>query len=158
MQMMNRIRRLYKTSQRMEQELGRWPTPEEVAGETDLEPQEVRFMIRASSQPVSLQKPVGEEEDSELGDFVVGELVDAPPEAMRQESLAEHVEEALATLTPRQARILSLRFGLQGHQTYTLKEVGEKFGLTRERIRQIQNQALKHLRDCGQTSPLSDYV
>jgi RNA polymerase primary sigma factor len=158
MQMMNRMRHLYKTSQRMEQELGRWPTPEEVARETDLDPREVRFMIRASSQPVSLQKPVGEEEDSELGDFVVDELVDAPPEVMRQESLAEHVEEALATLTPRQARILCLRFGLQGHQTYTLKEVGERFGLTRERIRQIQNQALKHLRDCGQTSPLSDYV
>jgi RNA polymerase primary sigma factor len=158
MQMMNRMRRLYKTSQSMEQELGRWPSPEEVAREMDLELREVRFIIGAASRPVSLQKPVGEEEDSELGDFVVDELVDTPPEAMRQDSLAEQVEQVLAMLTPRQARILRLRFGLHGHEVFTLKEVGERIGLTRERIRQIQNQALQRLTDSGAASPLCDYV
>jgi RNA polymerase primary sigma factor len=158
MQMMNRMRQLYKASQRMGQELGRWPTPEEVAREMDLEPREVRFIIGASRQPVSLQEPVGEEVDSELGDFVMDELVDAPPEAMRRESLTDQVAQALETLSPREARILCLRFGLQGHRSYTLKEVGERFGLTRERIRQIQNQALQRLRNSSQAGLLRDYV
>jgi RNA polymerase primary sigma factor len=157
MQMMHRMGRLYKTSQRMEQELGRWPTPEEVAREMDLEPREVRFILGASSRPISLQTPVGEE-DGELGDFVVDELVDTPPEALRQDSPGEQVEQVLATLTPRQAQVLRLRFGLQGYQVCTLKEVGERFGLTRERIRQIQNQALRQLRHSGEASPLCDYA
>lgn len=158
MQMMARMRRVYRISQRMEQELGHWPTPEEVAREMDVEPREVRFIIAASYWPVSLQMPVGEEEDSELGDFVVDELVDTPPEAVRQESLAEQVEQVLATLTPRQAQVLRLRFGLQGHQVCTLEEVGERYGLTRERIRQIQNQALQELRDSSRIGVLCDFA
>jgi len=158
LQMMTRMRRLYRTSQRMEQELGRWPTPEEVAEKMDVEPREVRFMIQAYCQPLSLQKPVGEEEDSELGDFIADQLLDPPEEAMKQDSLAEQMAQVLDTLTPREARILRLRFGLQADRSYTLKELGERFGLTRERIRQIQNEALQRLRHSSRARPLRDYL
>jgi len=157
-QMMARMRRLYKTSQLMEQELGRWPTPEEIAAEMDLEPREVRFMIQASCDPFSLQKPVGENEDSELGDFIAGELMDTRTEAVRRELLAEQMAQALDSLTPRQARILRLRFGLQGDRSYTLKEIGERLGLTRERVRQIQNETLQRLRHSSQAALLRDYL
>jgi len=157
-QMSARIRGLYKTSQLMEQELGRRPTPEEIAEEMELEPRKVRLMLQASYQPLSLEKPVGEEEDSELGDFIEDELIDSPAEAVGQGLLAERLEQVLDTLTPREARILRLRFGLQDGHSYTLKEVGEKFGLTRERIRQIQNEALRRLRHPRRSRLLRDYL
>jgi len=157
-QMSARIRGLYKTSQLMEQELGRRPTPEEIAEQMELEPRKVRLMLQASYQPLSLEKPVGEEEDSELGDFIEDELIDSPAEAVGQELLAERLEQVLETLTPREARILRLRFGLQDGHSYTLKEVGEKFGLTRERIRQIQNEALRRLRHPRRARLLRDYL
>jgi RNA polymerase primary sigma factor len=155
-QMSARIRGLYKTSQLMEQELGRRPTPEEIAEEMQLEPRKVRLMLQASYQPLSLEKPVGEEEDSELGDFIEDELIDSPAETVGQGLLAERLEQVLDTLTPREARILRLRFGLQDGHSYTLKEVGEKFGLTRERIRQIQNEALRRLRHPRRSRQLRD--
>jgi len=157
-QMSARIRRLYKTSQLLEQELGRWPTPEEIAEQMDLEPQKVRFMIQASCQPISLENPVGEEGDSELGDFIADELFDSPSETLRQKLLAEQLEQVLDTLTPREARILGLRFGLRGNRSYTLKELGEIFGLTKERIRQIQNEALRRLRHPSRARLLHDYL
>ncbi len=157
-QMSARIRGLYKTSQLMEQELGRRPTPEEIAEEMELEPRKVRLMLQASYQPLSLEKPVGEEEDSELGDFIEDELIDSPADAVGQGLLAERLEQVLDTLTPREARILRLRFGLQDGHSYTLKEVGEKFGLTRERIRQIQNEALRRLRHPRRSRLLRDYL
>ena len=157
-QMSARIRGLYKTSQLMEQELGRRPTPEEIAEEMNLDPRKVRLMLQASYQPLSLEKPVGEEEDSELGDFIEDELINSPAEAVGQELLAERLEQVLSTLTPREARILRLRFGLQDGHAYTLKEVGEKFGLTRERIRQIQNEALRRLRHPRRARLLRDYL
>jgi RNA polymerase primary sigma factor len=158
LQMTNHIRRLDKASRRLEQELGRSPTPEEIAEAMDLEPRAVRFMIQASRQPLSLQQPVGEEEDSELGDFVADELTGSPADALRDDLLAEQVAEVLDTLTPRQARVLRLRFGLQTDRSYTLKEIGERFGLTRERIRQIQNEALQRLRYSGRADLLRDYL
>jgi len=157
-QMSARIRGLYKTSQLMEQELGRLPTPEEIAKEMELDPRKVRLMLQASYRPLSLEKPVGEEQDSELGDFIEDELIDPPAETVGQELLAERLEEVLDTLTPREARILRLRFGLQDGHSYTLKEVGEKFGLTRERIRQIQNEALRRLRHPRRARLLRDYL
>jgi len=157
-QMSARIRGLYKTSQLMEQELGRRPTPEEIAEEMELDPRKVRLMLQASYQPLSLEKPVGEEEDSELGDFIEDELIDSPAETVGQGLLAERLEQVLSTLTPREARILRLRFGLQDGHAYTLKEVGEKFGLTRERIRQIQNEALRRLRHPRRARLLRDYL
>jgi RNA polymerase primary sigma factor len=157
-QMSARIRGLYKTSQLMEQELGRRPTPEEIAEEMKIDPRKVRLMLQASYQPLSLEKPVGEEEDSELGDFIEDDLIDSPAEVVGQGLLAERLEQVLATLTPREARILRLRFGLQDGHAYTLKEVGEKFGLTRERIRQIQNEALRRLRHPRRARLLRDYL
>ena len=157
-QMSARIRGLYKTSQLMEQELGRRPTPEEIAVQMELEPRKVRLMLRASYQPLSLEKPVGEEKDSELGDFIEDKLIDSPAEKVGQELLAERLQQVLETLTPREARILRLRFGLQDGHSYTLKEVGEKFGLTRERIRQIQNEALRRLRHPRRARLLRDYL
>jgi len=157
-QMSARIRGLYKTSQLMEQELGRRPTPEEIAKQMELEPRKVRLMLQASYQPLSLEKPVGEDEDSELGHFIEDELIDSPAETVGQELLAERLQEVLGTLTPREARILRLRFGLQDGHSYTLKEVGEKFGLTRERIRQIQNEALRRLRHPRRARLLRDYL
>jgi len=157
-QMSARIRGLYKTSQLMEQELGRRPTPEEIAKEMELEPRKVRLMLQASYQPLSLEKPVGEDEDSELGDFIEDEHIDSPADTVGQGLLAERLEQVLDTLTPREARILRLRFGLQDGHSYTLKEVGEKFGLTRERIRQIQNEALRRLRHPRRARLLRDYL
>jgi len=144
--MMQRIRRVYKTSGLLEQELGRRPTPEEIAEELDMDPRRVRRTIEASYYPISLEKPLGEDEDSVLGDFVADELVDPPDVPAEQSLLAQQIEQALETLTPREARILRLRFGLHDGHCYTLKEVGEKFGLTRERIRQIQHHAMRRLR------------
>ncbi|MEA3345758.1 MAG: sigma-70 family RNA polymerase sigma factor [Chloroflexota bacterium] len=158
-QMSARIRGMYKASQRLEQDLGRRPTPEEIAEEMDLDPEKVRLMIKASYHPLSLEKPVGEEEeDSELGDFIEDEFIDSPADRIGQELLAERLEQVLDTLTPREARILRLRFGLQGGHSYTLKEVGQKFNLTRERIRQIQNKALRRLRHPRRARLLRDYL
>jgi RNA polymerase primary sigma factor len=144
--MSDRIRKLYKTAQKLEQERGRKPTPEEIAGEMEIEPGKVRWMMKVSHRPLSLERPVGEEGDAELVNFIENEEIPAPPDVASQHLLAEKMEEVLSTLTPRQARILRLRFGLQDGHSYTLKEVGEKFGLTRERIRQIEYKALRKLR------------
>jgi len=158
MQMSRRIGRLYRTSQLMQQELGRRPTPEEIGQEMDLDPCKVRFMIQASYRPISLEKPVGEEEDSELGDFIADERIDPPIDTVREELLADQVEEMLDSLTPREAWILCLRFGLQGRPRHTLKEVGKMFGLSKERIRQIQNHALRRLRHPSRARLLRGYL
>jgi RNA polymerase primary sigma factor len=118
----------------------------------------VEHIIQASSLPVSLDRPVGEEKESELGDFVTSQLAGASAEAHRRKLLTEEVEQALGMLPPREARILSLRFGLGGGRHYTLKEIGEELGLTRERIRQIQNAALQRLRLSDDMHPLREYL
>jgi RNA polymerase primary sigma factor len=156
--MSDRIRRLYKTARQLEQEHGRKPTPEEIADAMDLEPRKVRWMLKVSWRPLSLERPVGEEEDSELGSFIEDENTPTPTQSAYQNLLREKVEEVLSTLTPREARILRLRFGLQNGRSYTLEEVGQKFGLTRERIRQIEGKALRRLRHPRRSRQLRDYL
>jgi RNA polymerase primary sigma factor len=144
--MSGKISRLYKTSRRLEQEYDRKPTPEEIAKELGLKPQRVRWMLKISRYPLSLERPVGQEQNEELGAFIEDESTPEPPESAHRRLLRDQLEKVLATLTAREARILRLRFGLQDGRCYTLEEVGRKFGLTRERIRQIEHKALRRLR------------
>jgi len=152
------IRKLNRTAYQMEQDLGRPPSPEEIADEMGLESRKVRWMLEVARQPVSLQEPAGEEKDSELGSFIEDKETPSPPEAAEQTILRTTLEELLTTLSPREARILRLRFGLQDGCSYTLEEIGEKFGLTRERIRQIEKEALQRLRHPGRSRRLKDYL
>jgi len=156
--MSDSIRRLYKAARQLEQEHGRKPTPEEIAAALEMDPRKVRWMLKVSWQPLSLERPVGEEEDSELGSFIEDESSPTPPQSAYQNLLREKVEEVLATLTPREARILRLRFGLHNGRSYTLEEVGQKFGLTRERIRQIEGKALRRLRHPRRSRQLREYL
>ena len=156
--MSDRLRKLHHVSRQLEQVWGRKPTPEELAVEMELEPGKVRWMLRVSRHPVSLERPVGEEEDSELGNFIEDVDAPTPPDVAYHRLLQEKLEDVLTTLTPREARILRLRFGLQNGRSYTLEEVGKKFGLTRERIRQIEGQALRKLRHPRRSRQLRDYL
>ncbi|MBN1221417.1 MAG: RNA polymerase sigma factor RpoD [Anaerolineae bacterium] len=156
--MSDRIRKLHQISRQLEQVWGRKPTPEELADYMDLDASKVRWMLRVSRHPVSLERPVGEEEDSELGNFIEDEDAPTPPDTAFHHLLQEKLEDVLSTLTPREARILRLRFGLQNGRSYTLEEVGKKFGLTRERIRQIEGQALRKLRHPRRSRQLRDYL
>jgi len=156
--MSDRIRKLYKTAERLEREQGRRPTPEEIAEEMDIEPSKVQWMMRASRRPLSLERPMGNDGETELADFIENEEAPAPSDVASQHLLAEKIEDVLFTLTPREARILRLRFGLQDGHSYTLEEVGQKFGLTRERIRQIQSEALKRLRHPRRTRKLRTHL
>jgi RNA polymerase primary sigma factor len=156
--MSDRIRHLYKTARQLEQEHGRKPTAEEIAAEMNLEPRKVQWMLKVSWRPLSLERPVGEEEDSELGSFIEDDTTPTPTQSAYQNLLREKVEEVLSTLTPREARILRLRFGLQNGRQYTLEEVGQKFGLTRERIRQIEGKALRRLRHPRRSRQLRDFM
>ena len=156
--MSDRIRRLYKAARQLEQENGRRPTPEEIAAELHLEPRKVQWMLKVSWQPLSLELPVGEDEDAELGSFIEDETTPTPTQLVHDRLLREKVEEVLSTLSPREARILRLRYGLTNGRAYTLEEVGRKFGLTRERIRQIQGRALRRLRHPRRSRALRDYV
>ncbi len=156
--MSDRIRRLYKFARRLEQELGRKPTPEEIAELMGVDSRKVQWMMRVSWRPLSLETPVGEEEDSELGSFVEDEATPTPTQSTYENLLREKVEDVLSTLSPREARILRLRFGLHNGRSYTLEEVGQKFGLTRERIRQIEGKALRRLRHPRRARQLRDYL
>jgi len=154
----DRIRKVYQIAQQLEQDWGRRPSPEEIARELSLPPQKVQWMLRVSQRPLSLEKPVGEEEDSELGSFIEDESTPAPTDTAYHHILQEKLEDILTSLTPREARILRLRFGLQDGRSYTLEEVGQKFGLTRERIRQIEHEALDRLRHPSRSRQLRDYL
>jgi len=156
--MSDRIRRLYNTARQLEQVYGRRPTPEEIAAEMDIEPHKVQWMLKVSWQPLSLERPVGEDGDSELGSFIEDETSPTPTQSVYRCLLGEKVEEMLATLGPREARILRLRFGLINGRSYTLEEVGQKYGLTRERIRQIEGKALRRLRHPRRSRQLRDYL
>jgi RNA polymerase primary sigma factor len=156
--MNDRIRQLYKANHDLEQSLGRQPTIEELAEQVGLPVQRAQWIMRVSWQPLSLESPVGDEEDSELGQFIEDEVSPTPMQSAYQSMLKEKLEEILSTLTPREARVLRLRFGLDDGTSYTLEEVGQKFGLTRERIRQIEGRALRQLRHPKQAKQLKEYL
>jgi RNA polymerase primary sigma factor len=155
--MSDSIQRMYKTVHQLQQEYDRRPTPEEIAREMGLKPRRVRWMLKISRFPLSLEKPVGEDEQSELGQMIEDNSVPAPEQVSGQRLLREEIERVLDTLTAREARILRLRFGLHDGHSYTLEEVGRKFGLTRERIRQIERKALQRLRHPSRSRQLRGY-
>jgi len=154
----DRIREMYRTTHDLEQRLGRVPTPVELAAELKLDPKRVEWVMRASWLPLSLESPVGEDDESELGMFIEDTFSPTPIQSAYQSMLRQKVEEVLGTLTPREARVLRLRFGLDDGNMYTLEEVGEKFGLTRERIRQIEGKALRRLRHPLRARQLKEYL
>jgi RNA polymerase primary sigma factor len=154
----DQIRRIYRTMEQFEQEQGRRPTPEEVSEQTGIAVIKVERLLRISRYPVSLERPVGDDGDTEFGDFIEDEDSPAPTDVAYQRLLREALEEVMTALTPREARILRLRFGLKDGRYHTLEEVGEKFGLTRERIRQIEHQALDRLRHPHRSKQLRDYL
>jgi RNA polymerase primary sigma factor len=156
--MIDRIRQTYKATHELEQRLGRVPTPEELAGELKLDLPKVQWILKVSWLPLSLDSPVGDDEESELGMFIEDELAPTPIQSAYQSMLKEKIDEVLGTLSPREARVLRLRFGLDNGTPYTLKEVGEKFGLTRERIRQIEGKALRRLRHPRRARQLKEYL
>jgi RNA polymerase primary sigma factor len=153
-----RISKLYQVAQELEQELGRQPTAEEIAENMDLPADRVRWMLRTSRQPVHLERPVGDESDAELGDFIEDIEMPQPAETVASNMLTEEISEILDQLTPREARILRLRYGLQDGESRTLKEVGEMFGLSRERIRQLEKEALRKLRHPNFAGHLRQYL
>ncbi|MGI6367327.1 MAG: sigma-70 family RNA polymerase sigma factor [Anaerolineae bacterium] len=154
----DRIRKVYQVAQQLEQDWGRQPTPEEIAEELGLPAQKVQWMLKVSQRPLSLEKPVGEEEDSELGSFIPDRESPTPSDTAYHSMLQDKLDDVLTTLSPREARILQLRYGLQDGRNYTLEEVGKKFGLTRERIRQIEHEALDRLRHPSRSRQLRDYM
>lgn len=156
--MSDRIRQLYRVARDLEQTHGHKPTAEEIAAVMDLDPRKVQWMLRVSLKPLSLEHPVGEEDDSELGNFIENDSMPTPDQSTEEKLIREKIEQVLSTLTSREARILRLRFGLQNGRCYTLEEVGQKFGLTRERIRQIEGRALRRLRHPRRSRQLKDYL
>jgi len=156
--MSEQMNRLTMISRKLEQELGREPSVEEIATEMDISPRKVERIIEIAQRPLSLEMPVGEELDSELGDFIEDEDTPLPTDLASRELLREEIESILSSLTPREARVLQLRFGLMDGHSHTLEEVGEKFGVTRERIRQIETKAIRRLRHPTRSRKLRDYL
>ena len=156
--MVETINKLVRVSRQLLRELGTDPTPEQIGAVMDLAPDRVREIQKVAQEPVSLETPIGEEEDSHLGDFIEDEDAPAPDEAASYILLKEQLEEVLETLTPREAKVLRLRFGLDDGRSRTLEEVGQEFGVTRERIRQIEAKALRKLRHPSRSRKLKDYL
>lgn len=156
--MCERINKLTRVSRQLVQELGREPTPDEIAKELGTTPKKVERIIKISQRPLSLEMPVGEEQDSHLGDFIPDESTLGPTDAASHQLLREQMEEILTSLSPREGRVLQLRFGLKDGKSHTLEEVGKKFGVTRERIRQIEAKALRKLRHPSRSRKLRDYL
>ena len=156
--MVETINKLIRISRQMLQELGREPTPEEIAVEMNVPEERVREIIKIAQEPVSLETPIGEEEDSHLGDFIEDQEALAPADAASFTLLREQLEDVLETLTIREEKVLRLRFGLDDGRTRTLEEVGQEFGVTRERIRQIEAKALRKLRHPSRSRKLKDFL
>jgi RNA polymerase primary sigma factor len=156
--MTDRIRQFYKVGRDLEQKLGRQGTIEEIAQALNMDIRKVQWIMKVSWLPLSLESPVGDEEDSELGYFVEDVLSPTPLQSAYESMLKDKLEEVLSSLTPREARVLRLRFGLDDGNSYTLEEVGQKFGLTRERIRQIEGRALRQLRQPRRARQLKEYL
>ena len=156
--MVETINKLIRVSRQLLQELGREPTPEEIAAELDMPVERVREILKISQEPVSLETPIGEEEDSHLGDFIQDDNVPVPAEAAAQTLLKEQLDEVLDTLTEREQKVLRLRFGMDDGRARTLEEVGKEFDVTRERIRQIEAKALRKLRHPSRSKKLKDFL
>ena len=156
--MVETINKLIRVSRQLLQELGREPSPEEIAKEMSMPVERVREILKISQEPVSLETPIGEEEDSHLGDFIKDDNVPVPADAAAFTLLKEQLEEVLGTLTEREQKVLTLRFGLEDGRARTLEEVGKEFNVTRERIRQIEAKALRKLRHPSRSRKLKDYL
>ena len=156
--MVETINKLIRVSRQLLQELGREPTPEEIAAEMNMPVERVREILKISQEPVSLETPIGEEEDSHLGDFIQDDNVPVPADAAAFTLLKEQLEEVLGTLTEREQKVLTLRFGLEDGRARTLEEVGREFNVTRERIRQIEAKALRKLRHPSRSRKLKEYL
>lgn len=156
--MVETINKLIRVSRQLLQELGREPSPEEIAAEMNMPVDRVREILKISQEPVSLETPIGEEEDSHLGDFIKDDNVPVPADAAAFTLLKEQLEEVLGTLTEREQKVLTLRFGLEDGRARTLEEVGKEFNVTRERIRQIEAKALRKLRHPSRSRKLKDYL
>ena len=156
--MVETINKLVRISRQLLQELGTDPTPEQIGAVMDLTPERVREIQKVAQEPVSLETPIGEEEDSHLGDFIEDADSPAPDEAAAYILLQEHIESVLKTLSPREEKVLRLRFGLDDSRPRTLEEVGQEFGVTRERIRQIEAKALRKLRHPSRSRIVKDFL
>lgn len=156
--MVETINKLIRISRQLMQELGRDPSPEELAQKMEMPVEKVREIQKISQEPVSLETPIGEEEDSHLGDFIPDEDAPAPAEAAAYSLLKEQLDEVLMSLNEREQKVLRLRFGLEDGRARTLEEVGKEFEVTRERIRQIEAKALRKLRHPSRSKKLKDYL
>ncbi len=156
--MVETIHRVSRTSRQLLQELGRDPTSDEIAERLGMDADKVREIMKVSLDPISLETPIGEEDDSHLGDFIPDNETQAPADAASYQLLREQLNEALGTLTPREELVLKLRFGLEDGKTRTLEEVGQEFNITRERIRQIEAKALRKMRHPSRSKRLKDYL
>jgi len=156
--MVETINKLIRTSRHLLQQMGREPTPEEIASEMEMPVEKVMEIQKIAQDPVSLETPIGEEDDSHLGDFIQDEDSPAPQDSAAYTLLKEQLEEVMGTLTPREAKVLKLRFGLEDGKARTLEEVGKEFMVTRERIRQIEAKALRKLRHPSRSKKLKDYM
>lgn len=155
--MVETINRIVRVNRQLQQKLGREPRPEEIAKELGISVSKVQEIIKIAQEPVSLETPIGEEEDSHLGDFIEDENAPAPAEVASNAMMREQLQEVLHTLTPREEKVIRLRFGLEDGQAHTLEEVGKEFNVTRERIRQIEVKALRKIRHPGRSKKLRDY-
>ena len=156
--MVETINKLIRTSRHLLQTLGREPTPEEIAKELEMPVEKVREILKVAQEPISLETPVGEEDESNLGNFIPDDDAPSPSEQAADTLLREHIEEVMQTLTPREAKVLKLRFGLEDGRMRTLEEVGKEFDVTRERIRQIEAKALRKLRHPSRSKKLKDFM
>jgi len=156
--MVETINKLIRTQRQLVQDLGREPTPEEISAEMHLPIDKVEHILKISQETVSLESPVGEEDDSRLGDFIEDKISMSPKESAIYELLKNHITESLRLLNPREQKIVKMRFGLEGYRTNTLEEVGKEFGVTRERIRQIEAKALERLKKHEDSKRLKDYL
>jgi len=156
--MIETINKLIRTSRALVQDLGREPTPEEIAEKMDYPEHKVRKILKIAKEPISLETPIGEEEDSHLGDFIEDKKVPSPADAIIAKNLSEQSRRVLATLTPREEKVLRMRFGIGEKSDHTLEEVGKDFTVTRERIRQIEAKALRKLRHPVRSKKLRSFI
>jgi len=156
--MVETINKLLNVTRRLAQEYGREPTPKEIGEEMEIPPEKIRGIIKLAQLPISLESPIGDEEDNHLGDFIEDRDALPPPDAASKQLLKEQIDGVLSSLTPREQRVLQLRFGLEDGRSRTLEEVGKEFKVTRERIRQIEAKALRKLRHPSRSRKLKDYL